>query len=237
MARAEPFASEQDLYAPVKRFLEAQGYVVKGEVGGCDLLAVRGAEPPVIVELKLRFSLALVLQGIDRLAVCDSVYLAVPDGAGGRRAIGPEHRGVRKLCRRLGLGLIAVRRRSVDVLLDPAPYQPRKNRRRAATLLAEHARRIGDPNRGGASTRLPIMTAYRQEALRCAACLRETGPARIAALRAAADAPNAARILRRNVYGWFERVARGVYGLAPAGLADLARFADAEQPAKVRSAA
>ena len=64
---------EAALYSPVKQFLERQGYEVKGEVRGCDLVARRGDEPPVIVELKLRFSLPLVLQGIDRLAL---------DGAG-----------------------------------------------------------------------------------------------------------------------------------------------------------
>ena len=40
-----------DPYAPVKALLEGQGYVVKREVRGCDVLAVRGDEPPVIVEL------------------------------------------------------------------------------------------------------------------------------------------------------------------------------------------
>ena len=73
---------EVELYTPVKRFLEARGYEVKGEVCGCDLMARhiddRGDEPPVIVELKLRFTLALVLQGIDRLAVSQRVYVAVP---------------------------------------------------------------------------------------------------------------------------------------------------------------
>ncbi len=55
--------SEASLYAPVKRFLERLGYEVKGEVRGCDLVARRGDEPPVIVELKLRFNLALVFRG------------------------------------------------------------------------------------------------------------------------------------------------------------------------------
>ena len=47
---------EQDLYAPVKALLEAQGYEVKGEVGAADVVAIRGGEAPVVVELKLRFS-------------------------------------------------------------------------------------------------------------------------------------------------------------------------------------
>ena len=69
---------ETELYPPLKAFLEAQGYAVKGEVEGCDIAAVRGDEPPVIVEMKTRFSLSLVLQGIQRQGVSDRVYLAVP---------------------------------------------------------------------------------------------------------------------------------------------------------------
>ena len=52
MLRCAAMPLESDLYAPVKALLEGQGYVVKGEVRGCDVVAVRGREPPVIVELK-----------------------------------------------------------------------------------------------------------------------------------------------------------------------------------------
>ena len=68
---------ESDLYPAVKAFLEGQGYDVKAEVCGCDVVATRGDEPPVIVELKVSFNLALLLQGIDRLSLTDRVYLAV----------------------------------------------------------------------------------------------------------------------------------------------------------------
>jgi hypothetical protein len=140
---------------------------------------------------------------------------------------------VRKLCRRLGLGLMTVaagrRGARVDVLLDPAPYAPRKDKRRLGLLLGEHARRQGDPNRGG-STRVPLMTAYRQEALRCAEALRD-GPSTVAALRLGADAPRAGKILLDNVYGWFERVGRGTYMLTPAGVAGLVRFGAAREAA------
>jgi len=56
--------TETSLYGPVKRYLETLGYMVKGEVCGCDLVALRGDEPPIVVigELKLSFSLDLVLQ-------------------------------------------------------------------------------------------------------------------------------------------------------------------------------
>src|SRR6478736_5824450 len=95
---------EASLYLPVKRFLESLGYAVKGEIRGCDLVARRGDEPPVIVELKLRFNLPLVLQGIDRLALTERVYLAVPRPDRRPRAamLAPDRAEIRKLCRRLG---------------------------------------------------------------------------------------------------------------------------------------
>lgn len=64
--------AEVELYGPVKAFLEGQGYDVKGEVRGCDVVGVRGGEPPVVVELKRGFGLDVVLQGIDRLALTDA---------------------------------------------------------------------------------------------------------------------------------------------------------------------
>ena len=207
---------ESDLYAPVKTLLEGQGYVVKGEIRGCDVVGVRGREAPVIVELKRVFGLGLVLQGIDRLMLSERVYLAVGQWP-------KPMKNVRKLCRRLGLGLIVVAHERADIVLDPLPYRPRKNARKLGRLLGEHARRVGDPNRGGASTRVPTMTAYRQEALRCAELLR-AGAMKVAEMRAAADVPNVSRILQRDYYGWFERLERGVYALTPQGRAGLRRF-------------
>jgi hypothetical protein len=224
--------SEVDLYQPVKDFLAAQGYVVRGEVRGCDLVAVRGDEKPVIVELKLRFNLALVLQGIERLALTDLVYLAVPRRITSRReTASPDDRLVRKLCRMLGLGLMTVGRggrsgHGVEIVLDPLPYRPRRDKRRAALLLGEHARRRGDHNRGGVRG-VPIVTAYRQEALICAQLLARDGAMKVAALRATGLVPHVGRILLDDVYGWFERRDRGVYALSENGRTALATFAHA----------
>jgi len=237
--------AERDLYAPVKAFLEKQGYKVKAEVRGCDVVGVRGAEPPAIVELKRKFNLDLVLQGVDRLGLSDRVYLAV-DGATARGPWRkrPDGRAAKKLCRMLGLGLLLVHGgrgagQAVDVVLDPAPYRPRVNKRRAGLLLGEHAKRVGDPNVGGV-TRTGIVTAYRQEALRCAQVLRRDGRASPAQLRAEARAPRAGSILLDDVYGWFQRTERGVYALSPKGEKALAAYAHAldpalEQPGKTAS--
>jgi hypothetical protein len=225
--RARP--REATLYAPVKEFLEGLGYRVKGEVTGCDLVARRGNEPPLIVELKLRFNLALVLQGIDRLALTERVYLAVPRPPSPRRrphGRAPDSPGVRKLCRRLGLGLILVGARSVEVMEEPLPYRPRPAKARALRLKEEFDRRIGDANVGG-TVGVPVITAYRQDALRCARALALHGPMPIAVLRTTAGVPRAARVLQRNVYGWFTRIGRGTYALSEGGRRALTRFAAA----------
>jgi hypothetical protein len=215
--------TETSLYAPVKHYLERLGFTVKGEVCGCDLVAIRGDEPPVRVigELKLSFSLDLVLQAVDRTAACDEVWLAV--GPAGRKRLRDPR--VRKLCRFLGFGLLGVTSAGVvEVLIEPRPWKPRKDKQRRARLIDEHRKRIGDPAQGG-STRQPIMTAYRQQALACAASLAER-PRRTSELRAVV--PNAASILLRNWYGWFTRIERGLYGLTPEGIVALARWSPVE---------
>lgn len=227
------FEREEDLYAPVKAFLELQGYEVKSEVMGCDIVARRGDEGPVIVELKLAFTLPLVLQGLDRLAVSEDVYLAVgvPARSGPGSLWRRDRRRILKLCRRLGLGLLAVhepgvrRPALVEPLLDPLPYRPRMDRRRRGLLLREFAHRMGDPNTGGV-TRRPIVTAYRQDALACAGYLGSHGATRASIVATATGVARAGAILRGDPYGWFVRVERGVYALSPKGTAALATYAD-----------
>ena len=137
----------------------------------------------------------------------------------------PDAPPIRRLCRRLGLGLILVGRDTVAIVEEPVPYRPRPARQRAARLIAEFDRRIGDMNIGGRS-RAPIVTAYRQDALRVAGALAATGPMRLAELRAATGVEDAAHILQRDVYGWFARLARGTYALSDGGRAALGQFAD-----------
>ncbi|MGE5780355.1 MAG: DUF2161 domain-containing phosphodiesterase [Hyphomicrobiales bacterium] len=206
------------MYVPVKRFLETLGFDVKGEICGCDVVAIRGEELVVVGELKLGFNLELVLQGIDRAAACDEVWLAVHSSR--RRGRGRDPR-VRKLCRLLGFGLLGVSASGrVELLVEPRPWRPRRDAKRRSRLLDEHRRRLGDPAAGG-SCKAPIMTAYRQQALACAASL-SGGPRRTSDVKAAI--PDAPKILLRNVYGWFFRVERGTYALTPEGTAALARW-------------
>nr|WP_255608018.1 DUF2161 family putative PD-(D/E)XK-type phosphodiesterase [Ancylobacter sp. Lp-2] len=207
--------------------MEALGYRVKGEIGSCDLVGLRDDDPTVVVigELKLTFNLELLLQGVDRMNVGDEIWLAAKLSARGKgRESDPRYRN---LCRRLGLGLLGVADSGhVDILVSPTAPMPRKDPRRRSRLVEEHKRRQGDPVAGG-GTRKPIMTAYRQQALGCAAAMA-AAPQRPRDLKRAF--PDAQKILRRNVYGWFERAERGVYALTAAGHSALAAWMPAPAP-------
>jgi hypothetical protein len=203
--------TETDLYFPVKRFLEAQGYIVKSEIKSCDVVAVRGNEPLVIVELKTGLTLQLLYQAVDRLTMTDAVYIAISSP---KRSVSSQ---AIKLCRRIGVGLMSVAKSgSLEVLADPVPYAPRQNIKRKTLLLREFAKREGDPNVGG-STRKPLMTAYRQDALRCVQHLTTNGASRIRDVKSATGVDRASTILRDNVYGWFAKQERGIYDVTDAG--------------------
>ena len=212
---------ETALYLPVKHFLEKLGFAVKGEIGGCDLVALSGDDPPIVVvgELKLSFNLELLLQAVDRAGACDEIWIAARMSARGKGRESDAR--YRNLCRRLGFGMLGVTERGgVEVLVKPATTSPRRDAKKRSRLVTEHQRRQGDPATGG-STRAPIMTAYRQQALACASALA-TGPRRVRELRA--DIPDAGKILLQNVYGWFDRIERGIYVLTDAGRAALKRW-------------
>ena len=218
--------TEVELYAPIKNFLEAQGYIVKGEIGPCDIVAVRGDEGPVVVELKERLTLALILQAVDRLTVSDAVYIAFRIGKGHSASWRSRQKHVKRLLRRLGLGLLTVSTRGTVVpVLDPAPYRPRSDARRRARLLKEFAERVGDPEAGGSASH-PRLTAYRQDAIRCARELVSSGVLKVSVVRERAGVPRAGPILRDNHYGWFDRVKTGHYDLSPKGREELVRWSD-----------
>ncbi|MBU6461472.1 MAG: hypothetical protein KGK01_14160 [Bradyrhizobium sp.] len=211
---------ETALYLPVKRFLENLGFTVKGEIGGCDLVALSGDDPPVVVigELKLSFNLELLLQAVDRVVACDEIWLAAKMSLRGKGRESDSR--YRNLCRRLGFGMLAVTSTGdVEMIVKPTTM-PRRDPKKRSQLVVEHQRRKGDPALGG-STRAPIMTAYRQQALLCARALSQ-GPRRVRDLRP--EIPDAPKILLHNVYGWFDRAERGVYVLTDAGRAALKRW-------------
>jgi len=224
--------AESDLYPPIRALLLAQGYTVRGEVLDCDVAAVRpapeggdGKEELVIVEIKLSLSLDLLIQAARRQRITDAVYVAVPrppKGIWTRR-----WRGIKHLLRRLELGLILVsfssKKPPVEIVAHPVPFsrQKRKSKRRA--VLREIAGRSGDFNRGGSAGR-KLVTAYREQAIRIACVLERYGPLAPRQLRALGTGEKTLAILYNNVYEWFERLDRGLYGLRPGGRAALGEW-------------
>lgn len=210
---------ETELYAPVKAHLEAQGYEVKAEVGAADVVACREGDEPVIVELKTGFSLILLQQAVARQSISDFVYVAVPrwSGKSGWRTF----KGNVGLCKRLGLGVMSVRVKDghVQVHADPGVFRPRKSKRRKGVLQREFEQREGDPNVGG--TRGQIVTAYRQNAVKCATYLARNGPTKGAIVARETGVVKATRMMADNHHGWFVSVALGIYDLTDGGRGEI----------------
>ncbi len=204
-----------------------QGYDVKAEIGALDVMAIRGDDDPVIVELKVGFSLSLFHQAVDRQGISDDVYICVPRGTG--RVFNKSLKDNTALCRRLGIGLLSVRLRDgfVEAHCDPTPYRPRKSTRRKGKLLREFQRRVGDPNNGG-QTRVGLVTAYRQDAILCARYLAENGATKGAVVAKVTGVATATRLMAADHYGWFEGVSTGIYQLTPKGREGVAFHDDAQ---------
>ena len=217
---------ETDLYEPIRNYLVSQGYTVRAEVADCDVVAYKGGEL-IIIELKRRFSIDLLIQAIDRQRVTDSVYVALPGPFNLRR--GSRWHGIRRLLRRLELGLIVVDSHREEprakVVFHPAPYRAQRLKNKRLVVLEEMIGRSGNRNLGG-STQSKLVTVYRENVIYIACCLQRYGSLTPRQLRALGTGSKTTSILYKNVYGWFERVARGLYTLSPRGRAELNDYPD-----------
>ena len=90
--------------------------------------------------------------------------------------------------------------------------------------MREFAKRVGDPNNGGA-TRRGLVTAYRQDALQCLCALSAEGPPKAAQVAKLSGVARARPIMADDHYGWFERVSPGIYALTPKGVGAVAAYA------------
>jgi len=213
---------EVDLYLPLKKYLEQQGYEVKSEILNCDIVAVRADNAAIVVELKLQLNLTIILQAVDRLRVSKAVYIGVPKGLA---ILKKKRKQIIKLIRMLGLGLIVIdpeaRIGNVDVLCDPSDYKPRQVKKQTQRLLKEFQERVGDPNLGGSNMRRGLMTAYRQKALGISVYLMTHGATKASIIANSLGEPKTRAILYDNVYGWFERLGKGVYTISPRGTSEI----------------
>lgn len=222
--KSEAPIRETDLYHPVRDYLSANGYEVRGEVHHCDLVARKDGDV-IVVELKRLATLELLVQATDRQRLSDSVYVAIPASVAGGRS--KRWLGFKRLLRQLELGLILVYIESpvprAEVVFHPLPYQRRRRKAARRAVIEEAASRSDDYNVGG-STRAKLVTAYREHAIRIACCLDRFGPLTPRQLRALGTAQKTTAILAANHYGWFQRVARGLYALTTQGRAALETY-------------
>ena len=207
---------ETDLYAPIRAFLEEEGYQVQAEVKHCDIAAVKDGQL-VVVELKKTFSLKLVYQALERQSLTEQVYVAIPRPKKGQRE--KPWRDMLRLLKRLELGLLTVALDSplqtVDVVLEPSDSLAWKNRKKREQVQAEMENRQMDVNVGG-MTRRKIITAFREKSIRLACILEREGQISTAALRER-GMEDCVGVLSRNFDKWFQRVEKGVYTLSEKG--------------------
>lgn len=220
---------EEDLYAPIRDYLEECGFLVKGEVEHCDVTAMKD-DVILVVEMKLSLNLDVILQAVLRQRVADIVYIAVPKK--GKLLFTKRWQNICHLLRRLEIGLLLVSLRGehsfVELALEAKPFDRQRSRAvsgsKRVSLIKEFESRSGDLNNGG-STRKRIITAYRESAIHIASLLRKHGSLSIKQLKEmGTDEKKTAPILRDNHYGWFDRVSRGVYTINEKGSKELQEY-------------
>lgn len=218
---------ETELDKPIRQWLEKQGYSVSCEVKNCDIVA-RKENDLLIVELKTRFSLDLVYQAVNRKNLTESVYVAVPVQQG-KKTI-PKYKDVKKLLARLEVGLILVRflktKTRVEIISHPSVYKPRTAHRRRDAIIREIDGRYSEFNKAGSAVVDRRISAYKQQALVAAYLLSDKESLSPSEIRKNGGGAKTQQILSGNVYGWFDKVSRGLYCLNNAGREALSLHSD-----------
>jgi hypothetical protein len=222
---------EQALYDPVRRFFHEAGYVVRGEISHCDVVAAREDAGLIAIELKLTLNLSVITQAVDRQRLCKEVWIAVERPSRQLRSRKWHH--LLHVLQRLELGLLLVALdqpgQPVEAVLLPRMVDRaqviRRNKARYEQLKKEFWGRHGDRNKGG-STKVSRVTVYREQALLVAAALQAQSEATAAQLRKLGAPAKTWNILYDNHYQWFESRGKGLYALTEAGCKAIQQYAD-----------
>lgn len=216
MAVKKNFA-EMDLFLPLKDYFVALGFEVKGEVKNSDLMAMKD-ELLVLVEMKKSFSLKLVYQAIDRQAMTDAVYIAIPRPVQGQNT--KSWKSMLRLLKRLELGLLTVALdsplKTVEIILEPKDSLAWKNKKKIQKITQEFRERTFDGTIGGVN-RKKILTAYREKSLELLCILNAREAVAYGDLREWGVEEKQIKQLGLNAYGWFERKSPGVYEISEEG--------------------
>ncbi len=213
----QKFAKEAELYLPVKAFLEARGYVVKGEVKSCDILAAKD-ELYIIIELKLSYNLKLVFQAVERQDSCDNVMIAIPD-----YAFETRKKQILKLMKKLNVGILTISKRPSGLVVKEELALNELSSFVDEELEREFSERSFDLS---PSTNIVpyTVTAYKEKAIALAVLLSLNDEMSIKELKALTAIENVQPILYNNYDGFFERTKRGVYRLTAVGLEKLQKY-------------
>lgn len=220
---------EEELYPPVRDLFEKRGYRVNAEVIDCDMTAVKDDEF-IIVELKKNLSVALLSQGIKRQKTGADVYIAVPKP---KQYSFKKFRDTFSVIKKLELGLIFVSLRGshsfAEIVFAPKPYSfTRKNTQKRREIMNEINGRTIDTNTGGV-TGTKIVTAYTEKCIHIACILDMYGDLSPKQVRDKGGADNAQLILSRNVFGWFKKIDKGLYGITDDGRRGLLEYPELEK--------
>lgn len=212
---------EKDLFIPIHDYFLEHGYAVHGEVNDCDITVSKGSEL-IIIELKRNMSLQLLIQAAKRQRLTSRVYIGIPKPK--YSVFSKKWKDFCYIVRRLELGLITVSFKNdiekVQIIFEPSPFDRQKSMQRSKNkrknLMNEINERHINYNTGG-STKTQLMTAYRENAVYIACCLKKLGQLSPQMLRELGTGNKTQSILYKNFYGWFEREERGLYKLSDKG--------------------
>ncbi len=217
---------EKDLFGPIKKFFEAQGYTCDGEVKDIDLYMEKDGVS-VAVELKITLDFKAVQQAALRQKVADDVYIGTfrPKNMSSSAC-----RDKLYLLKRLGIGLIIITKSTgaVTVLNEPiirplSEFRSRSKVKRAA-VKKEFSKRKTKMNVGGVHG-TKLITGYREDALVVLDSLCALGgESDTRTIHKQSGIAKTAGILRDNYYGWFVKAGKGLYKISDEGYNALEEF-------------
>ncbi|MBN3490139.1 hypothetical protein JV173_01295 [Acholeplasma equirhinis] len=218
---------ETDLYLPCKELLESLGFEVKAEVLHTDITAIKEGYT-VIVEMKLNISLKLIYQAIDRQRFADKVYIALPTKVISSQKSNFKH--FANLLKRLEIGLIAVGRKA-EVLIETFGFDLKRSvtssRKKKERLVKEFSLRKSDFNVGGSKGKK--VTHYKEKVIEVAKLLYKKGQMSPKEISLETNIDDIQNILRKNYYGWFKPIKRGIYDLTELGIKEIETMIPSEE--------
>lgn len=199
---------ESDMYEPIKNILSAQGFIVRGEVKGCDIAAING-DVLWIVEMKLSANITLIYQAMERQKATNYVFVAIPRPKKKRG----DFSSLQSLLKKLGIGLITVAldsaARQAEIILFPK--DGKKQTKKTDAIKKEIFGRTTDSI--GGTTKTAINTAYRERCVRIACLIEAKGEMSAKTLVQLGCEKDAYSIISTNFYGWFKKIAKGTYDI------------------------